>query len=268
MANYIIFDGFRMDARTRDMIVEARRICKAPLVITQGGFNKGGVTASAGTHDGGGALDIRARDLSDDERDEAVLRLRQVGFFASLRLASEGPWPVHIHCIAVGCDSLSYGAARQVADYKIGKNGLANHKADKGNRLYAGNTWESYKASMQGSPTTDAPAKVGAYRVSLSAVAYAANGPAYFRSGQIVALNSAQNFHAWLRRIGVISQRNADVWARAIRQANWAGARSEYRAAIVRFQTRYDLTPDGVVGPLTKAKIAALMPRSTYRVVA
>ncbi len=258
MAAYIIFEGFRMDARTRDMLTELRRICKAPVRITQGGFNKGGVPASAGTHDGGGALDIRAQGLTSAQIAEIVLRARQVGFAAWLRLPSQGNWPLHIHMVAVGCSTLSAGAARQVTAYRKGRNGLANNGPDSGPRTYAGNTWESYKASL----------KPAGPRVSLGSIAYAANGAGYFNSGQAVALASARAFYAWIKAIGVISQHNYDVWDRAIRARNWAGAQGEYRAGVKRFQSRYGLFVDGVVGPKTKAKISALMKQYGYRVVA
>jgi hypothetical protein len=143
------FEGFSMDARTRDMLLEARRICVAPLFITQGSYNKGGVVASAGTHDGGGVLDIRATTLSAAQRKEAVLDLRRVGFAAWLRTPQQSNWPYHIHAVAIGCPDLSSGAAFQVAEYKRGKNGLASRGADDGPRLYVNQTWETYTAARK-----------------------------------------------------------------------------------------------------------------------
>lgn len=137
------------------MIVAARVVCDAPLVITQGCYNAGGVAASAGTHDGGGAVDIRARDLSDAQIAEAVLKLRHVGFAAWHRLPSQGPWVEHIHCIAIGCPDLSSGAAYQVTAYKEGLNGLANRGKDDGPRTYVDWTWEKYKAAFPDLLTED-----------------------------------------------------------------------------------------------------------------
>lgn len=133
-----------MDARTRAMVVAARVVCVAPLEITQGCYNNGAVAASAGTHDGGGAVDIRAKTLNAAQVGEAVNILRKVGFAAWHRLPSEGNWPEHIHCIAVGCPDLSRGAKNQVTDYKAGRNGLANNKADNGTRAWVSWTWEKY----------------------------------------------------------------------------------------------------------------------------
>lgn len=262
MATYILFEGFRMDARTRDMIVEARRICVAPLFITQGGFNAGGVAASAGTHDGGGALDIRARNLTKAQIAEAVQRLRQVGFAAWHRTPDQGNWVEHIHCIAVGCPSLSRGAANQVTAYHNGRNGLANNRADDGPRLYAKNTWESYKASMvkAGTPV-GGPVSGGAagpvvdMNIVASSVRYAANG-GYFRSGQAEALKDAQAVAAWGRRLGAVTPHDISVWDQFRAAENWAGAGAQYKGIIKKIQAHFpDLTVDGVFGPKTAAKM-------------
>lgn len=131
------------------MIVAARVVCKAPLTITQGGYNAGGVAASAGTHDRD-ALDIRATTLSVAERKEAVNILRKVGFAAWLRnpdqASKANPWPWHIHCIPVGGD-LSAGAADQVEDYQENRNGLASNGKDDGPRTWVSWTWEKYAAT-------------------------------------------------------------------------------------------------------------------------
>lgn len=140
----VVFEGFTMDARTRAMVIAARVVRVAPLELTQGCYNNGAVAASAGTHDGGGAVDIRAKTLNATQVKEAINILRKVGFAAWHRLPSEGNWPEHIHCIAIGCPDLSRGAKNQVADYKAGRNGLANNKADNGTRAWVAWTWEKY----------------------------------------------------------------------------------------------------------------------------
>lgn len=148
-------DGFTTDARTRDMLVAARVVCRAPLVITQGSYNGGGVAASAGTHDGGGALDLRATNLTSAQRLEAVGILRKVGFAAWLRTPSQGDWPYHIHAIAKGCPDLSRGASGQVTAYLAGRNGLASKGPDDGPRTYVNWTWEKYKSTYPDLLTED-----------------------------------------------------------------------------------------------------------------
>lgn len=103
--------------------------------------------------------------------------------------------------------------------------------------------------------------------ISLAAIAYAANGAGYFHIGQAPALADARLFYGWIKRLGIISQHNYDVWDRAIRQGNWSGAQTEFCAAIKRFQSRYGLKADGVVDTATKAKIRQLMTHDNYRIV-
>jgi hypothetical protein len=150
----VVFEGFRLDRRSRDMLVAARVVCQAPLTITQGSYNNS-VGASAGTHSGGGALDLRAKDLTSAQRKEAVNILRKVGFAAWLRTPSQGDWPYHIHCVAVGCSDLSSAAERQVNAYKAGRNGLASNRSDDGPRTWVGWTWEKYRATYPDLLTED-----------------------------------------------------------------------------------------------------------------
>ena len=131
------FSGRTVNQRTRDMLVEAESMLGFAIVLSQGSYS-GGVDASAGTHDGGGAVDVSVADLSTTQRWETVKAMRAVGFAAWLRTPDQGPWPYHIHGIAIGDTDLSIAARNQVADYYIGKNGLASHAAD--------NTPEAYRS--------------------------------------------------------------------------------------------------------------------------
>lgn len=138
--------GSTINRRTADMLAEARTMVDHEIRVTQGSYNAGGVSASAGTHDGGGAVDISVRDLSTTRRWETVRALRRVGFAAWLRTASQGPWPDHIHAISVGDTDLSSGARNQVADYFVGRNGLASHASDNTPAAYQVpfTWWEQY----------------------------------------------------------------------------------------------------------------------------
>jgi hypothetical protein len=98
------------------------------LTILQGSYNAGGVGASAGTHDGGGAVDLTPVNAA-----EKVHALRKVGFAAWHRQAIPGIWNEHIHAVLVGNLKLSDAAAAQVADYRNHRDGLAGHAPD--------NTW-------------------------------------------------------------------------------------------------------------------------------
>lgn len=155
----IWFRGVLLNERTRDMVLAAEKIAGFPLVLTQGSYNRGGVAASAGTHDGGGAVDVRAKDLSVTERQKVVAAMRQVGFAAWLRTPDQADWPYHVHAEAVGDPELSAGAARQITQYLKGTNGLASKGKDDGPRTWVGVTWESYQAEHQTPPGDPDPVK-------------------------------------------------------------------------------------------------------------
>jgi hypothetical protein len=96
--------------------------------IAQGSYNAGGVSASAGTHDGGGCVDLAGAHLTTAERGEQRWALRQVGFASWTRQPPTFPW--HEHAVLIGNDRLSPQAAAQVRSYDQGRNGLANNAID------------------------------------------------------------------------------------------------------------------------------------------
>ena len=140
----LYYDGVKLNERTKAMLREAERILAPRLSYLQGSYNAGGVSASAGTHDGGGAVDVAAARLTSSQRTQVVRVLRQVGFAAWLRTPAQGSWPYHIHAVAVSDPDLSSGAQHQVGDYYLGLNGLANRGRDDGPQVTKV-TWEDYK---------------------------------------------------------------------------------------------------------------------------
>jgi len=139
--------GVLLDERTADMLDETQRLSGVSLTATQGCYS-GGVEASAGTHDGGGAVDLSASGLNQGEKDAVLLAGRRVGFALWHRTPSQGNWPYHFHGIAGGCPDLSSGARDQWNDFLAGRNGLANNAPDDGPRdfHYVGILWEEYLA--------------------------------------------------------------------------------------------------------------------------
>lgn len=124
----IPFRGFKFDARTAAMIRWAEKRAGFPFKIAQGSYSTS-VGASAGTHDGGGAVDFGV--VTNSGRIEPTLRaLKDAGFAAWHRPAVKGVWPEHIHAIAIGCKDLSPLAAQQVRDYLHGRDGLSDNAAD------------------------------------------------------------------------------------------------------------------------------------------
>jgi hypothetical protein len=124
------FRGVTLDSRTARMMDVVALRTRPKIIPTQGSFSTS-VTASAGTHSGAGAIDLSVRGLDAPHVNAIVKVMRQVGFAAWHRLVSEGPWPVHIHGIAVNAPGLSTSAAKQVAALRRGRNGLANDGLDR-----------------------------------------------------------------------------------------------------------------------------------------
>jgi LysM repeat protein len=119
-----IYSGRVVNERTRIMLTRAAKLLnRETLPLSQGSYNTS-VSASAGTHAGGGVVDITSSSW------EWAKALRRVGFAAWVRTPSEGPWGYHIHAVAIGDRELSGSAARQEAAYFNGRNALANNRAD------------------------------------------------------------------------------------------------------------------------------------------
>ncbi|MGH3498430.1 MAG: hypothetical protein ACRDP1_13295, partial [Nocardioidaceae bacterium] len=114
-----------VNVRTEMMLHAAEKRLGYQLTVIQGSYNAGGVSASAGTHDGGGAVDLAPYDWANKVR-----AMRSIGFAAWHRPAIPGLWGEHIHCIAIGDIDLSPAAAQQVHDYFNGLDGLAGEAHD------------------------------------------------------------------------------------------------------------------------------------------
>lgn len=134
-------NGVQLNARTVAMLDHAQQLYSAQggvidlrLALTQGSYNAGGVAASFGTHDAGGAVDIAVRSRVNwailyDELQPLIDALRVAGFAAWVRETDE-LYPgsvIHIHAIAVGDQELSVKARAQIDGrfgYLRGYNGL------------------------------------------------------------------------------------------------------------------------------------------------
>ncbi|HEX3002963.1 MAG TPA: hypothetical protein VHO27_02035 [Angustibacter sp.] len=136
-------DGYVVDARTEAMLDEAEAALGRRLTLDQGSYNPGGDPTSAGTHDGGGVVDINVKGMTAKTRRSVAKALRQVGFAAWVRNPDQGDWPWHIHAVAISDTDLSSQAQHQVGDYYLGLNGLADRAPDDGPRVPI-HTWEDY----------------------------------------------------------------------------------------------------------------------------
>jgi peptidoglycan hydrolase-like protein with peptidoglycan-binding domain len=136
--------GVVVDTRTRNMLAEAKRLLGRDLVLLQGSYNRGGDPTSAGTHDGGGVVDISVKGMSSATRIAVVRALRRVGFAAWVRSPDQADWPWHIHAAAINDTDLSSQAQHQIGDYYLGLNGLAGRGPDDGPKVTI-RTWEEYQ---------------------------------------------------------------------------------------------------------------------------
>lgn len=139
------FGGKTVNVRTKAMLTEAQRLAGRKLTLDQGSYNPGGDPTSAGTHDGGGVVDINVNGMNKATWTRVVKALRRVGFAAWHRTPGQGDWPYHIHAAAISDPDLSPQAQHQTGDYYLGKNGLANRNPDDGPKVSPIRTWEQYQ---------------------------------------------------------------------------------------------------------------------------
>jgi hypothetical protein len=131
-------NGSLLNQRTLTMLMHAQELYGGEIqltgsAITQGSYSTG-VSASFGTHDGGGAVDLSVLQPGTytvmwDDIDPLLRALRVSGFAAWLREYGElyTDSPIHIHAIAIGDAELSPAAQEQLtgpAGYFRGYSGL------------------------------------------------------------------------------------------------------------------------------------------------
>jgi hypothetical protein len=247
--------GKQLNKRTVAMIQAAEKLARFQFTIVQGSYNSGGVAASAGTHDGGGAIDVAADQLNAAQRKAVVLALRQVGFAAWLRTPAQGNWPYHVHAIAVGDKDLSRGAAHQVAEYRRCKNGLANRGKDDGPPGYYGMTWDIYLKHHPNPVPAVAPPPPPNTTISLGAMEYARTHDSM--SG-VWGADRAQVL-AWAAHPKVAAISKAET--RPPAGVPW---HLHFQQMTKKIQKRFQLPVTGVFNAAT----AALMKRYGYTIIA
>lgn len=115
--------GWVTDATTAKALHAAEHLYGARIVVSQGSYHAGAV--SAGTHLGGGVVDLSVRGLSRSNINRLVRCCRRVGLWAWYRDESSGFSP-HIHAVRVGCTDLNPIAAQQIVAARHGHNGLGH----------------------------------------------------------------------------------------------------------------------------------------------
>jgi hypothetical protein len=149
--------GVTLDERTRNQLVEAEKIGGVYIRPIQGSYS-GRVSASAGTHNGSGAVDISTKGMTSTQKNRLVRALRTVGFADWTRPYRAGVWTEHNHGISIASAELSDGAKKQVVEYKNGYDGLAGDGKDPHAWMKVPfRTWEQYLAAKSGLTTIKRP---------------------------------------------------------------------------------------------------------------
>lgn len=132
MAKYdiVIYKGFKFDRYTVRAIKWVEKNLPFDISFAQGSYNAGGVQASAGTHDGGGAVDIRVFGLNDQQIRKMVNTFKDAGFAAWYRKAIPGLWGPHVHAILIDNIKAASGAKSQVVAYDNHRDGLRGNAWD------------------------------------------------------------------------------------------------------------------------------------------
>ena len=128
--------GHRFDQRTVSALKWAEKHYLAvapkkrtPWRIGQGSYSAG--TLSAGTHSGGGAVDIMFAGLTKKQQRATVKWLRRAGFAAWSRVGGAwSPGNEHAHAILPSRTNSSQAKA-QVMAYRDGRDGLVSNKPDR-----------------------------------------------------------------------------------------------------------------------------------------
>lgn len=133
------YDGDVVDWITRVALERVAGRLGYDLTIVQGSYHPG-VSTSAGTHDGGGVVDLAPADHAAKVRE-----LRRIGFAAWFRPEIPGLWGPHIHAVLIGNRKLSTSARAQVSEYLAGFDGLAGNGRDTGPRDFVRHrfTWQT-----------------------------------------------------------------------------------------------------------------------------
>lgn len=132
----VTWRGVELTARHRDALRYAERLWQArypglTIVPVQGSWADGSL--SAGTHTGAGAVDIRTRHLTRDQRVALVRALKDAGMAVWFRPPN---WDgrgggEHIHALDIGGQTgMDPGARDQIRKYDAKRNGLRNNAAD------------------------------------------------------------------------------------------------------------------------------------------
>lgn len=156
------YRGRLMDRKTMAFLKAMEAKLGYPLTVVQGCYNPGGVSASAGTHDGGGVVDLVSWDAK-----RKVKVARELGAFAWFRPTLPGVWGEHIHLGIRSHGRLSPAAKNQQSafDGDPARNGLASNLVD---RTWRPDPLVTFKYKVDAGPPEPEPTRVARARDALA----------------------------------------------------------------------------------------------------
>jgi hypothetical protein len=249
--------GWTLDVRTADYFDAVNTAMPGGVVIVQGSYNKS-VDASAGTHDGPGALDLKPAD--PNRRNVAGYKLlekicRERGGAGWFR-----PWKnnYHVHVIVIGTPGLPRIAANQVTAYKNKRDGLVSNLLVSGVVITTFEAWRNAVTKI-GAAVSDA-AKV---KLLQKAVRQTADGVwgeqtdidlRNTRAEALVKFNGSY-FNKWNTDQ---KKRMQKSWG-AYQDGIWGPATATFaKKSTIDIQRALGVTADGIWGPVTDKAYNAL----------
>lgn len=147
--------GVTLDPRTAAQCAELAAIIGDDITVTptQGSYRPR-TRYSAGTHCGGGAVDISVRPLTAAQERRLVIAADAVGMCGWIRPAIPDLWVRHFHALSIppnlkGPGVLDPSAWAQILAARRGLDGLASAGPDPHRSLRTWTTWETYRTTKQ-----------------------------------------------------------------------------------------------------------------------
>lgn len=151
MTDRTTWRGVTLDTRTAAQCAELAAIIGDDILVTptQGSYRPH-TRYSAGTHSGGGAVDISVAGLTAAQERRLIIAEDKVGLCGWIRPAISGLWVRHNHVLSIpagfkGPGVLDPSAWDQITACRRGLDGLASAGPDPHKTLRTWTTWETYQ---------------------------------------------------------------------------------------------------------------------------
>lgn len=218
---YLIYRGKRMCQCMIDAIKAVEKEIGTTITITQGGYNAGGVAASAGTHDKGGVWDQPTLSRS------ATAKCRAIGVWPNTRTRAQGFSSNHSHTLVFGCPHMAPGLKYQERELRATRNGLAGRGRDTDPRPSKIITFAQWQAAQHAAANAKADGKTllinGKYYTPITTV-----GVKWVERSRTAGSFSRHTYYvqAWLKKLGYYVSTLDGKWGK-VTQAAYDNFRSK-----------------------------------------